>query len=258
MSGRKRFNCYSEDSVEQEGQMMYQKIMQETQGAILPSWDSRTRMVERVMNRLIPASGLEHVNWEVYVINSPETKNAFVIPGGKVFVYSGILPICQTDDGLAAVLAHEISHNLAQHAAERMSSVVIIAPLRWALIYLDATGVTGGLGQLLGSFALDLGFARPASRKQESEADYIGLMMMAQSCYDPNAAVGLWRRMEKAQENEPPEWISTHPSNANRIERIRAWLPKAEEKRNESGCAVALGYSQDFNNTLKGLGRFLR
>lgn len=134
-----------------------------------------------------------------------------------MFVYSGILPIARTDDGLAAILGHEIAHNLAQHAAESMSSLVMLSPIRWALIFLDATGYTGGLGRIAGDIAMDFGLMRPASRKQESEADYIGLMIMAKACYDPRAAVGVWQRMEAAQTEEVPQWLSTHPSVS------RAW-----------------------------------
>lgn len=181
-------------------------------------------------------------------------KNAFVIPGGKVFVFSGILPICRNDDGLAAVLGHEIAHNLAQHAAESMSSVIMISPIRYSLIFLDATGWTMGLGRILGDVALNLGVAMPASRKQESEADYIGLMMMAKACYNPNEAVGVWERMEAATKDKVPEWLSTHPSNSHRIDQIEAWLPKAEEASSESGCAVTMGYSRDFQSVLGGLG----
>ena len=131
--------------------------------------------------------------------------NAFVIPGGKVFVYSGILPVAKNDDGLAAILGHEIAHNLARHAAEHMSSLIMLAPVRWMFIFLDSTGYTMGLGRVLGDIAMELGIARPASRKQESEADYIGLMMMAKSCYDPGEAVKVWERMEKAQGEAIPE-----------------------------------------------------
>ena len=180
--------------------------------------------------------------------------NAFVIPGGKVFVYSGILPIAQTDDGLAAILGHEIAHNLARHQAESMSSMVILAPIRWFFIFLDYSGYTGGLGRVFGDLALDFGLSRPASRKQESEADYIGLMMMAKSCYDPNAAVGVWQRMQAADANAIPEWISTHPSNEHRIERMQGWLEKAEREREESGCAVTLSYSKDFSDAMSGFG----
>ncbi|KAH7420053.1 peptidase family M48-domain-containing protein [Cadophora sp. MPI-SDFR-AT-0126] len=209
-------------------------------------------MVHRVMAKLIPASGLEDVNWEVHVIDSPEC-NAFVIPGGKVFVYTGILPVAKNDDGLAAILGHEIAHNLARHASESMSSMVMLAPLRFLFIFLDSTGYTMGLGRVLGDIAMDLGLARPASRKQESEADYIGLMMMAKSCYNPQEAVKVWQRMEIAQKDQNmPEWLSTHPSNSNRITQMQQWLPKAEAARSESECAVTLGYSEDFKSALRG------
>ena len=139
--------------MEREGERMYRMVMQDamSQGALVPAWDKRSRMVQRVMDRLIPASGLEDQKWEVNVIESNE-KNAFVIPGGKVFVYSGILPIAKDDDGLAAILGHEIAHNLAGHAAEHMSSMVILLPLKWALItgfnIADGAGITFGLGQV--------------------------------------------------------------------------------------------------------------
>ena len=132
---------------------MYQMVMQNAinDGTLLPEWDRRCRIVQRVMDRLIPASGLEDQKWEVHVIESDE-KNAFVIPGGKVFVYSGILPIAKNEDGLAAILGHEIAHNVAKHAAENMSSMVLLMPLKWGLIVgfqiADSTGLTFGLGQV--------------------------------------------------------------------------------------------------------------
>jgi metalloendopeptidase OMA1, mitochondrial len=191
--------------------------------------------------------------------------NAFVIPGGKVFVYTGILPIAKNDDGLAAILGHEISHNLAQHAAENMSRYVLLEPIRWVFLWLDYAGYTGGLGRFVGDLLMDLGMMRPASRRQESEADYIGLLMMAKSCYNPDEAVKVWERMEKFQKaagNSIPQWLSTHPSvgihysnddlrtdfdkDSTRIEAMTKWLPKAEEARSESECAVTLGYSKEF------------
>lgn len=137
--------------------------------------------------------------------------NAFVIPGNKIFVYTGILEVCKNEDGLAAVLAHEIAHNVASHSAERRSEYLIVEKLLDALAFLNYTDV---LSALLGRYVLDLGISRPASREQESEADYIGLLMMAQACYDPQAAVKMWRRMEKADEEykSGPEFLSTHPS----------------------------------------------
>jgi len=158
-----------------------------------------------------PVSSLtvHNINQELMFLE----RNAFVIPGGKVFVYTGILDIARNDDGLAAILGHEIAHNLAHHAAEQMSGMVLLEPIRWTLIFLDSLGFTYGLGRIIGSIFMDFGIMRPASRKQESEADYIGLIMMAKACYDPRAAVGVWERMEKAmRQEEVPEWLSTHPS----------------------------------------------
>lgn len=128
-----------------------------------------------------------------------------------MFVYSGILPICKGDDGVAAVLGHEIAHNIASHAEEGMSRSLLVRGIVYALISLD---ITQFFGSILAQYALDLGITKPASRKQESEADYIGLMMMTRACYDPHAAVRFWGRMQKAdeQERETPQFLSTHPS----------------------------------------------
>lgn len=211
------------------------------------------------MNRLIPHSELpaETNNWEVHVIRD-EQKNAFVIPGGKVFVFSGILDVCQGEAGLAAVLGHEIAHNVAHHSAERMSSYAVFLPV--AIVASLLLGL-GDIGNVFTRMVVDLAFLRPGSRKQEvsvgffgfhqnfetdsflqSEADYIGLMMMAQACYDPSAAVGLWSRMEAAEHDAPPEFISTHPSSHNRMEKIQSWLGDAELKREQSGCGQVSDY----------------
>ncbi|TKA55287.1 hypothetical protein B0A49_10526, partial [Cryomyces minteri] len=175
----------------------------------------------------------------VHVIEARE-KNAFVIPGGKVFVFSGILPICGTDDGLAAVLGHEIAHNVAHHAAERMSQAFVMLPL------VIAAGLTIGAPDWASRMVVDLAFTMPGSRKQESEADYIGLMMMAQSCFDPAAAVALWARMEEAEKGAPPQFLSTHPSSHNRQEKIRQWLPEARERQALSDCGGTAAQVGDF------------
>ncbi|OMP85809.1 Mitochondrial metalloendopeptidase OMA1, partial [Diplodia seriata] len=216
VSGRRRFNVVSPEQEKSMSKEMYAQVLQEYHGQILPAWDRRVQMVQRVLDRLIPASGLDNEQWEVHVIDSPEM-NAFVIPGGKVFVFSGILPICRNEDGLAAVLGHEIAHNVAHHSAERMSqSVFVLAAALAVDIFL---GGTGGITRML----LDLTFLKPGSRSQESEADFIGLMMMAQSCFNPEEAAALWARMEEAEEVAVPQFISTHPSNHNRQQKILEW-----------------------------------
>lgn len=216
---------------------MYSQTMQQYGNQILPASHPKSRMVQRVLDRLIPHSGLANEEWEVHVINDP-MKNAFVIPGGKVFVFSGILDVCQGDDGLAAVLGHEIAHNVAHHAAERMSQSNFL--LVFAVIGSLFLGIDPGFGNIF----VDLAFMRPGSRAQESEADYIGLMMMAESCYKPEAAMGLWARMEEEEKDAPPQFMSTHPSNHNRLEQIREWLPEAETKRDSSECSSVSGYGK--------------
>jgi predicted Zn-dependent protease len=93
-----------------------------------------------------------------------------------------------------------------------MSSMILLQPIRWIFIFLDSTGYTGGMGRIIGDLFLDFGMMKPASRRQESEADYIGLIMMAKACYDPRAAAEVWRRMEAAHANDMPAWLSTHPT----------------------------------------------
>ncbi|KAI1439259.1 peptidase family M48-domain-containing protein [Xylaria sp. CBS 124048] len=254
VSGRRRFNCFSEAKVREASEAQARLIEWELQQKghhFLPAWDWRTRLVKRVMDRLIPFSGMEDAQWEVRVIDDPRTANAFVLPGGKVFVYSGLIPIARTDDGMAAVLGHEIAHNLAEHVAERMSSQIGINILLYSLIFL-----TGGIAIMgtsyIGSAVLNLIFSRPMDRRQESEADYIGLMMMAEACYDPQQALGFWERMKRLQKSEPPEWMNTHPSNDNRIQKIQEWMPEALDKMNQSDCQGTATFASLFKQALEG------
>lgn len=220
VSGRTRFNVYGAETVRKAGEMEHARLLRELEarGArLLPGWDPRTARVRRVMARLLPFSGMSGEGgeeWEVFVVDDDRTANAFVLPGGKVFVFSGILPLARNDSGLATVLGHEIAHNLAGHVAERLSQDIGASIVLYSLVVL---GGVFGLGPLImhffGGRFLDVAFGFPMSRLQESEADYIGLMMMAEACYDPTEAVGFWARMERATAgHEVPEWMSTHPT----------------------------------------------
>ncbi|KAI1389788.1 uncharacterized protein F4822DRAFT_399728 [Hypoxylon trugodes] len=253
VSGRRRFNCFSDETVEAASEAQVKRLIWEVErsgGRFLSDWDPRMAMVKRVMKRLIPVSGMEDADWEIRVIDDPHTANAFVLPGGKVFVFSGLIPIARNEDGLATVLGHEIAHNLAGHVAERMSGQIGVNILLYSIIFL--TGGIAILGtQFIGSAVLDLLFSRPQGRMQESEADYIGLMMMAEACYDPREALGFWKRMERAQQGEPPEWMSTHPSNFNRIQKIGEWMPKALEKMQESDCRGTSAFADLFRKAME-------
>ena len=241
VSGRLRFNCFSAKWEERVAAGQAQEVLQEYGRRILPPNHPDSRLVNKVMQRLIPASGLEYLNWEVKVIDDPSQVNAFVIPGGKVFVFSGILPICRGEEGLAAVLGHEISHQLAHHVGERLSGMVFVVALAFLASY--SFDISGQLSQ----YVLDLILSRPGSRKMESEADYIGLLMMAKACYDPNAAASLWARMAKAEQFAIPQFLSTHPASQNRIERIQGWLAEAQDKRIQSNCGSTLAFADQFS-----------
>lgn len=172
---------------------------------------------------------LQGYKWEFHLIESKEA-NAWCMPGGKVVVYTGILPITKTEAGLAVVLGHEIAHAVAKHGNERMSQGLLTqlggVALSEALknkpqltqdIFMSAFGIGTQLGVLL-----------PYSRLQESEADHLGLIFMAIAGYDPHEALDFWQRMMKAQSgNAPPEFLSDHPSDQTRIEDIQKELPAA-------------------------------
>lgn len=135
--------------------------------------------MERVAKRLINVSGMSGLNWEVHVVNSNEP-NAFVIPGGKIFVFTGIFQIAQNDDQLAAVMGHEIGHQLARHSAEKMSFFKFAMVARLFLsLFVDTSFIFNRV-------FFDLIFTLPFSRQMETEADFVGLMLMAQACYDPS------------------------------------------------------------------------
>ncbi|KAF2448264.1 hypothetical protein P171DRAFT_209647 [Karstenula rhodostoma CBS 690.94] len=243
ISGRRRFNIISPRIEAQIGAATVGEVQQQYQGQMLPEWDQRVRSVKKVLERLIPfaeQAGLHDVEWEIHVIDSPE-QNAFVAPGGKVFVFTGILPLCQDENGIAAVLGHEIAHVVAHHTAEKLSQAPFVLLGVLALMTFD-------LSFQLSSAVLNLFLSMPAGRKQEAEADQIGLMIMAEACFRPEAAMEFWHRMETAGGSGPPELLSTHPSHHNREEKIREWLPKAHEQAELSECHATSLYAQQFNN----------
>lgn len=238
---RWRFNVISPEKEKQFAADGYTQTLQEFRGKILPENHPYTQLVARVVERLLPSVGsLAGEEWRVHVIDEPDQRNAFVLPGGKVFVFTGLLPICQDENGLAAVLGHEIAHNVAHHLSERISQSFVT--MAFAFLASFVFDISGGLANSIGSLFLSM----PNSRTQEKEADHIGLLIMAQSCYDPHSAIGLWTRMAEAEKGAPPQFLSTHPTSYNRRELIRGWMPEAETKFNESECSMTGRYAQDF------------
>ncbi|MEZ5545196.1 MAG: M48 family metallopeptidase [Lysobacteraceae bacterium] len=170
-------------------------------------------------------------DWAVSVIESPQA-NAFCLPGGKIAVYTGILPIAQNESALAAIMGHEIAHALLRHSAERMANQKLVQ------IGSMATGMAVGdmepsqqraIMAVMGAGA-QYGVLLPFSRDHESEADEVGLMLAAAACYDPREAIGLWQRMGQASGGQaPPEFMSTHPSGSTRIAHLEQLMPTALE-----------------------------
>ena len=184
--------------------------------------------VETVGQRIARVADRPDYKWQFVVIDDPKQQNAFALPGGKVAVYTGLFPLAQDTSGLAVVLGHEIAHALARHGAERMSQGVV-AQAGQSLLG-AVLGTSPGANTILAAYGVgaQVGVLLPYSRTQESEADHIGLILMAKAGYDPHAAVGLWQRMQEAAKGQrPSEWLSTHPAEATRIEQIQGWLPEA-------------------------------
>ncbi|KAB8219007.1 TCP-1/cpn60 chaperonin family-domain-containing protein [Aspergillus novoparasiticus] len=245
MTGRRRFNCVSAQRELEMGRQSYQEVLNENRGRILPEYHPLTMQVNRVLQRLIPQAPIEGADWKVHVIKDDSMLNAFVLPGGKVFVYTGILPICKDEDGLAAVLGHEIAHVVAHHPAERMSNSFIT--LGAAFLVSMLFDISGQLPSLL----MNLAYSLPNSRTQEAEADEIGLMMMSKACFNHEAAVKLWARMQEAEKGAPPQFLSTHPSSYNRMEAIRGWSIKAEAAYEDSGCHAIGGFSKTLSSSFR-------
>ncbi len=232
ITGRSQLLLLSEADEVQMGIQSYQQVLRKSKVSTDPATNS---MVRRVGARIAEATGRTNLPWEFTVIEDQQA-NAFALPGGKVAVYTGILPITRDDAGLAAVLGHEIAHAIARHGAERVSQELLVqvglAGTMAALSKGDPNTVQN-VGALLGAGA-GVGLLLPWGRAQESEADHLGLIYMAKAGYDPHAARDLWVRMAEASKGKgrPPEFLSTHPSEATRIRRIDAWLPEAMQYYN--------------------------
>ncbi|KAI5478244.1 mitochondrial inner membrane metallopeptidase Oma1 [Pseudohyphozyma bogoriensis] len=254
-TGRWRFMDVSPAMEQQMGEQGFAEVMQQYRGKLLPDNHPLARQVQRVAHRIVDASGLrEGGQWDVHVVADGETRNAFVLPGGRIFVFTGILPITKSDDGLAVVLGHEIAHQVARHSAERMSSLKVLFVLS---LVLQSTGLDPGQSWFqptsadpcadselvtfcekgLSRVLLELLMSLPNSRKNETEADFIGLQLATKACFDPRAGTGVWQRMESSEGssgkkgNVNLDFLSTHPSSARRVEKVTEWATEMVERR---------------------------
>lgn len=236
VTGRRQFNLLPESQMMGMSFTQYKDVL--SQSSVLPENDERTIMVKRVGNKIAKAAQeyLDKNNqskrtkgfeWEFNVIEE-NMVNAWCMPGGKVAFYTGILPITMTEAGIAVVMGHEVAHAIARHGNERMSQQLAIqlggVGLSKALeekpdvvknIFLSSYG----LGSQLGSLKY--------SRNHESEGDKMGLLFMAKAGYNPEEAIDFWGRMSEAGGEQPPEFMSTHPSHETRINDLKEFLPEA-------------------------------
>lgn len=238
ITGRKQVMLVSEQDVLSASLSQYGEFMQSAKKS---TNKAETEKVVRVGKRIaaateeyLRANGLadevKNFSWEFNLVADPQM-NAFCMPGGKIVVYEGIMKIMNSDDDLAVVMGHEVAHAVAKHSNERMSQQVLsqygAAILSTAVgnksaAVQDAANVVYGLGS-------QYGVMLPFSRKHESEADYMGLVLMTMAGYNPNVAVGFWQKMAAAGSGSVPEFMSTHPSSEHRISDIQKYLPEMEK-----------------------------
>lgn len=237
VTGRQQLSLVSNAEIIPMANQQYDSVVStaklstnQQQTAMVKSVGSRIqRAVERYMAENNASAELEGFQWEFNLIDDPKTVNAWCMPGGKVAFYTGIMPICQNEAGVAVVMGHEVAHAIANHARERMSQGLV------------ANGLLGTVGAALGQnptltkqlFYQAVGMGAQVgmlkfSRQHESEADKIGLIFMAMAGYDPNEAPRFWERMSSQSGGaEPPEWLSTHPSHSSRIKDLNEAIPEA-------------------------------
>jgi predicted Zn-dependent protease len=216
VTGSRAFNLFSPAEDVDLGREAYAQVLSEEKQV---TGGPELAMVRRVMDRLVAVSDDPGYEWEVTLLDAPQTVNAFALPGGKMAVYTGILPVTQTEAGLAVVMGHEIGHVVAQHGTQRVSRQM------GASIVMEAIDL--GDWESLATASYSLLLEMPWGRGDESEADHIGLIYMARAGYDPRAAPEFWGRMAAMTSGGPPEFLSTHPSHATRIQDLERWMPEA-------------------------------
>ncbi len=227
-ANRKQLLLVSSDEVMNLASKSYQQTLsQARQKGVLDVNASQLARLKRIANHLIPQTSVYRTDatkwqWEVHIIQA-ETMNAYVMPGGKIVFYSGIIDNLKlTDAEIAAIMGHEMAHALREHSREKLSRSMATGGV--ISIASAAFGLSAGQAQVA-QLAGDVGLSLPHSRTQESEADKIGLELMARAGYNPNAAVSLWQKMQAKSGSSGPQFLSTHPSSSNRIKQIQDLLP---------------------------------
>jgi predicted Zn-dependent protease len=240
-TGRSQLNLVSDSEINQMASLQYKELLQE---APLSKDKQKTQMIKNVGARISKAAEqmlrdynrpeeIADYKWEFNLIESDEV-NAFCMPGGKVAFYTGILPICETEAGVAAVMGHEVAHAIAKHGNERVSQQTLASTagslLSIGLGIGGASSVTADLVLTAYSVGSQYGVLLPFSRTHEAEADRIGMSLMAMAGYEPTEAISFWERMGKKSSGSTPFFFSTHPSDKQRVKNLNKYLEEAQTR----------------------------
>lgn len=239
ITGRKQLNLVSDSEVLQASLQEYASFMQT---AKVSGQKTQSAMVTRVGQRIAAAteaylrangyeSEIQNFQWEFNLVKSDEI-NAWCMPGGKIVVYEGIMNLVSSDDELAVVVGHEVAHAVAKHSNERMSQQVL-AQYGASAVSIFTSGksaATQQIAQQVYGLGAQYGVMQPFSRKHESEADKMGLVLMTIAGYNPDVAVTFWQKMEASSSTSVPEFLSSHPSHETRIADIKKWLPEVKKQ----------------------------
>jgi predicted Zn-dependent protease len=235
LTGRKQLNILPESQMLSMSYTSYQDFLKSNK---ISSDQRATAMVNSVGKNIAEAvtryfqenklaDRLEGYKWEFNLVED-KTPNAWCMPGGKVVVYTGLLPYTQDENGLAVVMSHEIAHAVARHGNERMSQELLaqFGGIALSELLKDKPEQTQGIFNTAYGVGAQVGVMLPFSREHELEADKLGLIFMAMAGYNPETAVAFWERMTKSGGQKPPEFLSTHPSDQRRINKIKSYLPE--------------------------------
>ncbi|MGB0176574.1 MAG: M48 family metallopeptidase [Owenweeksia sp.] len=238
LTGRRQLNLIPSDQVQSLSNDQYREVLSQSELSTNTQWSSWVKTVgndikngvEAYLRQEKRSDLIEDYNWEFNLIKDDQTVNAWAMPGGKVAFYTGIMPICETKEGVAVVMGHEVAHAIARHGNERMSQGLVqqLGGVALAVAIRDKPAETQALFMGAYGVASQVGVLLPFSRTHESEADHLGLIFMAMAGYNPTEAPKFWQRMDaRAGGSQPPEFLSTHPSHSTRISNLNKWMPEA-------------------------------